>query len=236
MKRTAFFRSALAILLCLTMVLSFVPMQITAEAAPTAVAHDCAKDGHEYKAGEFRATCQQYPYTRYTCSFCGHGYDVYAEELYSDWQEEKPDVDASLIQSKTQYRTSQYETVTSFNTALDGYEQIGSQWSKNDTRTVSYVASWPAGFDRTHSLFKQYDKLAMKVTASESDNRKTEIDSDEIVGYLYYHWCYEGYPYTVAEQTDTYNRFHAFYSTKTPGTSRPGPTIGFNEGNRLLRL
>ena len=216
MKRTAFFRSALAILLCLTMVLSFVPMQVMAEAAPTAVAHDCAKDGHDYKAGEFRATCQQYPFTRYTCTFCGHGYDVYAEELYSDWQEEKPDVDASLIQSKTQYRTSQYETVTSYNTALDGYEQIGSQWSKIDTRTVAYVASWPTGFDRTHSLFKQYDKLGMKVSASETENRKTEVNSEKIVGYLYYHWCYAGYPYTVAEQTDTFNRFHAYYSTKSP--------------------
>ena len=40
--------------------------------------------------------------------------------------------------------------------------------------------------------------------------------SDEIVGYLYYHWCYSGYPYTVANQSGNYNRFHAYYSTKTP--------------------
>ena len=217
MKRPAFFRSALAILLCLAMVLSFVPMQVMAEEAePTAVAHDCTKDGHEYKAGAFRGTCQKYPYIRYTCTFCGDGYDVYPEELYSDWQPTKPDVDEALIQTKTQYRTSEYETVTSYNTALDGYEQIGSQWSKIDTRTVSYVTTWPAGFDTTHALYKQYDKLGFKVSASESDSRKTTVDSEKIVGYLYYHWCYAGYPYTVPEKTDTYNRFHAYYSTKTP--------------------
>ena len=204
-------------LLCLTMVLSFVPMQVMAEEAePVAVAHDCAKDGHEYKAGEFRGTCQQYPYIRYTCSFCGDGYNVYPEEMYSDWQVTKPDVDEKLIQSKTQYRTSQFETVNSYNTALEGYEQIGSQWSKIDTRTVSYVAAWPAGFDNTHELYKQYDKLVYKVSASESENRKTTVDSEKITGYLYYHWCYAGYPYTVAEKTDTFNRFHAYYSTKTP--------------------
>ena len=56
----------------------------------------------------------------------------------------------------------------------------------------------------------------MKVTATESSNRKTEIDSDEIVGYLYYHWCYEGYPYTVAEKEGLFDRFHAYYSTKSP--------------------
>ena len=217
MKRFAFFRSVLAILLCLTMVLSFVPMQaMAAESKPVALAYDCAKDGHKYQAGEFRATCEQYPLTRYTCSVCGDSYDVYADELYSDWQAEKPDVDDSLIQTKKQYRTSQYETITSFNTAVAGYEQIGSQWSKNDTRSVMYVASWPAGFDTLNSLYSQYNKASMKVTASESSNRKTEIDSDEIVGYLYYHWCYEGYPYTVAEKEGLFDRFHAYYSTKSP--------------------
>ena len=216
MNRPAFFRSALAILLCLTMVLSFVPMQAMAEDAEPIAVHDCAKDGHDYKAGEFRATCKQYPRTHYTCSFCGDSYDVYPEELYSDWQTEKPDVDESLIQSKTQYRTSEYETVTSFNTALDGYEQIGSQWSVVEKRTVSYVANWPTGFDRTNSLFTKYDKIAMKVTAYESSNRKTEVESDAIAGYLYYHWCCENYPYTVDTQDGLYNRFHAYYSTKAP--------------------
>ena len=216
MKRSAFLRSALALLLCLTMVLSFVPVQAAAEVVEQAAAYDCAQNGHNYKAGTFRATCEQYPRTHYTCTYCGDSYDVYAEELYSDWQETKPDVDEALIQTKTQYRISQYETVTSFNTALDGYEQIGSQWSVIDTRTVSYVASWPAGFDTANSLYRVYNKAAMKVTGSVSDTRKTVVDSDEIVGYLYYHWCYDGYPYTVDTKTDTYNRFHAYYSTKSP--------------------
>ena len=216
MKRHAFLKSALALMLCLSMVLSFVPMQVAAAEEPVAVAHDCEKDGHTYKATKIEATCKQYPCTRHTCSACGDSYDVYPDELYSDWQETKPDVDETLIQSKTQYRTSQYETVISVNTALEGYEQIGSQWDKGDIRTIAYVASWPAGFDRTSSIFRQYDRIAQKVSASESENRKTEINSDEIVGYLYYHWCYEGHPYTVDTETDTFNRFHAYYSTKAP--------------------
>ena len=216
MKRLAFLKSALALLLCFAMVLSFVPMQVSAATAAPIAAHDCAKDGHDYKAGTFRATCQQHPRTHYTCSYCGDSYDVYAEELYSDWQETKPDVDEALIQTKTQYRTSQYETVTSYNSELDGYDKIGTQWGVIDTRSVSYVSAWPAGFDTTNSLYNQYNKASMKVSASESDTRRTVIDSDEIVGYLYYHWCYEGHPYTVDTQSGKYTRFHAYYSTKSP--------------------
>ena len=215
MKRPANLKSALALLLCFAMVLSFVPMQVSAATVAPIAAHDCAKDGHDYKAGTFRATCQQHPRTHYTCTYCGDSYDVYAEELYSDWQETKPDADEALIQTKTQYRTSQYETVTSYNSELDGYEKIGTQWSVIDTRSVAYVASWPAGFDTTNSLYNQYNKASMKVSASESDTRRTVIDSDEIVGYLYYHWCYEGHPYTVDTQSGKYTRFHAYYSTKS---------------------
>ena len=69
MKRPAFLKSALALLLCLTMVLSFVPMQAAAEEVEPAAVYDCAVDGHDYKAGTFRATCQQHPFTRYACTY-----------------------------------------------------------------------------------------------------------------------------------------------------------------------
>ena len=216
MNRSAFFRSALALLLCLTMVLSFVPMQAAAAEEPAAQAYDCQKDGHDYEAVKFKGNCQQYAHTTYTCKACGDSYDVYPDELYSDWQTEKPDVDASLIQSKQQYRTSRFETVTSYNTAIEGYELVSSRWVATNTHTVSYVESWPEGFQKTHELYTKYDKSALKIEPSESNTRKTEITSDEIVGYLYYHWCYAGYPYTVAVGDATYNRFHAYYSTKTP--------------------
>ena len=71
MKRSAFLRSALALLLCLTMVLSFVPVQAAAEVVEQAAAYDCAQNDHNYKAGTFRATCEQYPRTHYTCTYCG---------------------------------------------------------------------------------------------------------------------------------------------------------------------
>ena len=231
MKRPAFLKSALALLLCLTMVLSFVPMQAAAAVEPVAV-HDCARDGHEYKAGTFRATCQQHPFTRYTCSYCGDSYDVYAEELYSDWQETKPDVDEALIQTKTQYRTSQYDEVTSYNTELDGYDRIGSQWSKIDTRTVAYVSSWPSGFDTTNSLYTQYNKAVMKATASESATRKTVIDSDKVVGYLYYHWCYADSYYSVASKSGNYTTFHAYYDTTAPSSYVCDPSdMSYNTGD-----
>ena len=175
--------------------------------------------GHKYTSKTYGTTCQTFAHTCYTCSNCGDTYNVYADEAMSEWQTTKPNMDADLIETATQYRSSQYQTVTSFDTTMDGYETVSSQWIKHDSGVVNYVNSWPSGFDTANSLYKQYNNKSQKVSASTSDTTKVVVDSDKVAGYLYYHWCYSGYPYTSAVKTGSYNRFHAYYSTSAPSTA-----------------
>ena len=180
---------------------------------------------HSYVITEScETTCQTYAYTRYTCTNCEDSYRVYPEELFSDWQTEKPEVEDALIETATQYRFCDYETTTSYETSLAGYESVGSEWVKDTTGTVNYVSSWPSGFSTSNSLYTKYNNKSKKVTASTTATKKTEINSDKVVGYLYYHWCYSGYPYTSAIKTGNYTRFHAYYSTTAPSAANATDT------------
>ena len=172
--------------------------------------------GHNYTSTTYTTTCQTFAHTNYTCVNCGDSYNTYPSESMSDWQETKPNVDASMIETATQYRYADYETTTSYETSLEGYERVSGTWVKYDTGVVNYVNSWPSGFSTANSLYNKYDNKAQKVTAFTTDTIKLTVDSDKIVGYLYYHWCYSGHPYTMSYQTGSYTRFHAYYSTKTP--------------------
>ena len=174
--------------------------------------------GHHHTAQEIPGDCQNYATTKYTCDVCGDVYYVFAEELYSEWSNVAPEgVDANLIQTKQQYRYSDLEMITSAEPSMDGYELMGTDWVENDTSgTVTYVKSWPAGFDKSHSLYAQYNNSPVK--AGTTDTTKTVIDSDKVTGYLYFHWCYEDSYYTTPEKTGNYNIFHAFYSTVDPAT------------------
>ena len=175
-----------------------------------------AATGHSYTTVTYETTCQTIAHTCYTCSSCGDSYNIYGDASMTEWQETKPDVDESLIETGTQYRYSDYETTTSYETSLSGYEQLSSQWVESGSGTVSYVNSWPSGFSTTSSLYAQYNKKSSKVTASVSDTQKTVINSDQVAGYLYYHWCYTDSYYSVASSSGSYTTFHAYYSTTNP--------------------
>ena len=173
--------------------------------------------GHTYKATSTSASCEEYAVYTMTCTTCGDSYSVSAETLASQWIEKIPEgLDASLFTSKTQYRYSDYETINSYEPSLDGYTLKSSAWEQSGTGTVNYVNSWPSGFSTSSSLYTQYNNKSSKVSASETTTTKTEVNSDEVVGYLYYHWCYAGYQYSVSTQQGSYTRFHAFYSTTAP--------------------
>ena len=184
-------------------------------------------NGHSYTSKTFSATCQEYERIEYTCSICGDHYSVFADDLMSDWLETKPEgVADNLLETKTQYRYSDYETTTSYSTTMAGYTQIGKEWIKSSTSTLYYVSAWDSGYDTTHSLYSKYNKTP--VTASETETAKTTVDSGKtIAGYVYYHWCYGTYTAgpinrsTSKTKTDTYNSFHSFYadvSTQDPTT------------------
>ena len=157
---------------------------------------------HTYTAQQLSAaTCKEYATYSLTCSKCGDTETVSANELANRWLYAVPGgMSESTFENKTVYR----------------YRDLAAVWNKTGVNTVYYVNSWPSGFDTSNVLYSQYNNLSKKVTASETDTTKLSVDSDAIIGYLYYHWCYEGYSYTVANKSGNYNRFHAYYSTKAP--------------------
>lgn len=157
--------------------------------------------GHSYSVTTHKATCKDYELFHYECSKCGNSYDISADQL-GQWSETKPEgVAESLIESKTQYR---YSDCTS------------QSWVTDSTGTITYVNSWPVGYNTSHSTYAQYNKSGSKVTASETDTTKTVINSDERVGYLYYHWCTTTLTSSWAYETDEYDTFHVYYDTTDP--------------------
>ena len=163
------------------------------------------------------ATCLNYASYELTCTACGNVEVLYANELAYQGLDAIPNgMSPDLFTTDPLYRYRTQNLVTSLEPSMDGYTLYDTQWIEAGTSTVYYVTEWPAGFDTTHDLYAQYNNVDSKVSGYETEDAKLEINSDEIVGYLYYHWCYEGYPYTVAEGNDTYNRFHAYYSTVSP--------------------
>lgn len=174
--------------------------------------------GHDYHSQTIEGNCQTHEGVRYTCGNCGDEYETYAEEMYTDWLETAPEgIAQNLIQTKTQYRYADLETITSSQPELDGYIQMGSTWAEEGTSgTVEYVKEWPDGFSRTHSLYTQYNNTPM--TASVGETTKTVLKSDGVTGYLYYHWCSNSSIYSTPAEAGNYNIFHAFYSTVDPDT------------------
>ena len=176
--------------------------------------------GHSYAAAAIPGTCQEHPHTRYTCENCGDSYIRYPDSICSEWSTEKPEgVDESLIQSKTQYRYSDLETVTSPEETLEGYTQTGTTWADSGVSgSIQYVKEWPVGFDTDHELYASYNNTP--ISASETEKTKTVIDSDNVTGYLYYHWCYDESYYSQAQSSSRYNLFHAYYDTTDPSNYR----------------
>lgn len=162
--------------------------------------------GHSWKStGSTPANCLFPAGTSYTCDSCGQGKVEREEMIYSDWAANYPeDAIEGFIESKTQYR----------------YRDRQSSWSDPVQNTVDYVASWPSGFDTSNSHYAYYSKTP--VTAGDTDTEKIQIQSNDVAGYLYYHWC-RGYAHGPINRrvsntyTSTYYQFHAFYSTENAG-------------------
>ena len=176
--------------------------------------------GHSYGTESLEGTCQSHPGIRYTCGVCGHSYDVYDDELYTQWSEIKPTgIDEKLIQTKTEYRYRDQITVTSAENVMEGYELVGTGWDEGVAGALSYAPNITStGFSAADALYAQYTQ--QKVTAFETDAQKRVIDSDKRTGYLYYHWCYAGSYYSVESRSNSYTTFHAYFDTTDPGSFR----------------
>ena len=191
--------------------------------------------GHDYTSTRVDATCVDYGYTIYTCAKCGDTYTVYDGD-YTEWSTTKPvGVDEDLIESKIQYRYADKETTTSYEPGLSGWTQVGGEWKQSGTGSVTYVKSWPSGFEHSHSLYGTYNNTPR--SASETTTDKTTINSDNTTGYLYYHWCrgtYTGGPINrlaMSTKQGEFVAFHAFYSTTNPSTLTTDPDGSVIHGN-----
>ncbi len=172
--------------------------------------------GHNYTSKQVPATCIDFAKIQYTCSECEHSYYEYADSP-AQWQETKPEgYDEYLIESKTQYSYSEYQTIESYEPEMEGYTLVGSEWESQGTKTHDYVTSWGAGgFDKTSALYSKYN--VSPLIAFENEAEKREINSTTQYGYLYYHWCYPNDNGTSWEyQTGDFNIFHAYYDVTSP--------------------
>ena len=173
--------------------------------------------GHSYSMVTQAATCNQYAVYKFTCSSCGDYYQLNAGEMTTQWLDTLPSgMSASQFKTKTQYRYSDYQTAVSSSSSMAGYTLKSSAWVKSTSGSVKYVPSWPSGFSTSNSLYSTYNKASSKVTDSETATAKTEVNSDQVCGYLYYHWCYASSYYSVAASSGSYTTFHAYYSTTSP--------------------
>ena len=178
---------------------------------------EVAAPGHSYSVKVSAATCNHYTIYEYTCTSCGDYFRYDAGQLTSQWIDTVPaGLSVNDFKTKIQYRYSDYQTQTSTASSLNGYILKDTTWSTGNSGSVKYVASWPAGFSTSNNLYSTYNKAGNKVITAETDTQKTEIDSDAVCGYLYYHWCYSGSRYSKSESSGSYTTFHAYYSTTSP--------------------
>ena len=188
---------------------------------------------HKYVSETIPATCSAPGGTKYTCSVCGKTYTETATVGWSDWSETKPaGVEDSLIESKTQYRSSKYETKTSYNTSESGWTRKSSDWEKANSGSVTYVKSWPGGFHTGNALYGTYNKTP--VSASETATAKTVVNSEAVSGYIYWHWCRGSYTAGPINRRVSdvcegeFQTFHAFFSTSNASST---DASGANGGN-----
>lgn len=178
---------------------------------------ELAAMGHTYSVTKHAATCNEYEIYEYTCTRCGNNYKLNAGQMTSQWLDEVPGgMSADSFRTKIQYRYSDYQTKTASTPVMDGYTLKNSSWIQSTSGSVKYVSIWPVGFSTGSSLYNTYNKTSSKVTATENETTKTAVDSDEVCGYLYYHWCHSGSYYSQSTSSGSYTTFHAYYTTTTP--------------------
>ena len=173
--------------------------------------------GHDCVAYYVPATCVEPAFTHYECRRCTLIYDEYGGE----WSEFKPNgVPDDQLEVKKQYRYSDYEIYQTYAPEVVSDDLISAEWMEQGTFSEQYVKNWPGGFDTSHELYRTYNNSA--VTNSETDTIKITVDSERIVGYIYWHWCRGTHTEgpidrkTSTVQTTEFKEFAAFYSTTSP--------------------
>ncbi|MBR5409101.1 MAG: CHAP domain-containing protein, partial [Clostridia bacterium] len=181
------------------------------------------KLGHDYQVTEILSgTCITPEQVKYTCSRCGD-VKIYDPVDWTEWSTMQPPTgDNYIVESKTQYRYKDKETEYGYDSSRSGWTVTPVDWEQTGTGSQDHAVSWPNGggysFDTSNSFYTLYNKA---IDSEETDQWKRTIDSDETIGYVYYHWCrneaQDGGPknrVVGCEWEEGYDTFHAFYCTK----------------------
>lgn len=107
----------------------------------------------------------------------------------SDWvlASELPS-DAQVVAEKWTYTKT--ETKESYNAAEEGYNQISFRWVKSGSGT-HYSASFPAGFNKNNTLYKDKKYNNSAIEGTENDTTKRVVSEKEFHTYIYWHWMYD---------------------------------------------
>ena len=164
---------------------------------------DAPECEHVYSAQLLSAaTCTNSAVYGLTCATCGDYFAAATYELAEQWLPTVPSGMSSRdFEGQVMYRYRELEDGT---------------WRRYSTKQVVYVDAWPSGFDTNNDLYSLYNNASKKAAPFENSAARQVIDSDEIGGYLYYHWCCQGDPYSVANKSGSHDRFHAYFSNATP--------------------
>lgn len=150
-----------------------------------------------------------------------------SENAYSPWSETYPDGEED-VQSRVVNEThTEYQyptTVQSYETSLPGYRQTGFELEQvGAPQTIKYVMKWPAGFDKSHSLYTTYANNTQKQPSESATTVVTVSSPSTPSAYIYWHWCrgrtLSDGPYNslIANQKEgDFKKFHAFESTQKP--------------------
>ena len=81
-------------------------------------------------------------------------------------------------------------------TSMAGYTQVGSYWVESGRGSQNY-ASFPSGFDQSHSIYTSFAKSAL----SSYENATTKrVVTNSWAGYVYWHWMYNVYYRNTTER------------------------------------
>ena len=100
--------------------------------------------------------------------------------LKSDMPSDAQTVDIKYSYKQTYYKDSQ-------ETSMSGWNLYSSKWVKSGSGSFNY-ATFPSGFDTSHSIYKNFKQSAY--SAYENTTSKREV-STSWAGYVYWHWMYD---------------------------------------------
>ena len=109
-----------------------------------------------------------------------------AAPVVSDWTKvQSMPSGAKVTDRKWTYDLT--ETIETTDSSVSGAVKTGERWAQSGSGSVEY-ASFPSGFDQSHSLYSTYNK--QPVSAFENATTRRTVTTNR-TGFIYWHWTYE---------------------------------------------